>query len=200
MSPFPPSATVSDPGPAIRALIALVLRVGLGLSLLNRGIVGYLGMKAGGGTGFGPSPLSIPPAIEPFYPSMVYAEMAIGLALVLGFFTTATTVLAAVMQLVIPVIQTAITISGLNPYQGPPGLNIAILDRLAASGPNQLLLIAAVLWFSPVATNRWALDRLIYSRPNGSAPPALAPPPPEPTAPAPEPGERSKTFIASREE
>src|SRR6478609_643038 len=95
---------LSEPGPRVRALVALMLRVGLGLSLLNRGMTRYMIQKrnTSNGSPFGSTMFA--PDLSLFYHYLATAEMAIALALILGFFTAAAAVLTAMVTLLTPMV------------------------------------------------------------------------------------------------
>ncbi len=209
MSPIPSTPVMIDPGPNARALAVVLLRVGLGLTLLKRGVVDYLSLNSSISPGFFASRVPIPIDLEPYFQSLAYAEMALGLALILGFFTTAAAVLAGCLQLITPLLQTVVAMSTqLGPARG---MNVSVvLSLYEGSGASNLLVVAAVLWFSPVASNPWSLDRLIFVPRERPAAPATASSAPADT-PAPEqgpagppsdtraPGSRAREFIANRE-
>src|SRR5438309_7477543 len=83
---------IAAPRPWIRGMVAVLLRVGLGVSLLNGGLLGYLTARRGGTTAAGLAwstllgPASVAAVLE--HDLLVpYAQIALGLALILGFFT-----------------------------------------------------------------------------------------------------------------
>jgi uncharacterized membrane protein YphA (DoxX/SURF4 family) len=210
MSPNPPTPILvsHDPGPRVRALVALVLRVGLGLTLLKRGVVDHLSLNGATSPGFLPTRAPISIDLELSFHYLAYAEMALGLALILGFFTTVAAVLAAFLQLGTPLLQTIITLSA--HFVQARGMNVSVvLGLYEASATSNLLMVAAVLWFSPVTSNPWSLDQLIFVRregpirPGTGAPASTPAPDQNPTdsqAPAPAPGSRTRAFIANHEE
>jgi uncharacterized membrane protein YphA (DoxX/SURF4 family) len=205
MSAIPSTSAIPDPGPRVRGLVALALRLGLGLTLLRRGIVNYLSLSSTISPGPFVQRVPIPIDLELYFQYLAYAEMALGLALVLGFFTTAAAVLAACLQLVTPLVQTVFTMT--TQFGQGRGMGVsAVLGLYEASAASNLLLVAAVLWFSPVASNPWSLDRLIFVPRTPTASPATdgpsvpEPGPAEPPAEAPEPGSRARAFTANREE
>jgi uncharacterized membrane protein YphA (DoxX/SURF4 family) len=210
MSAIPSTPVILDPGPKVRTLVALLLRVGLGLTMLKRGVVDYLSLTSSISPGFFMSRVPIPIDLEPYFHYLAYAEMALGLALILGFFTTAAAVLAGCLQLITPLLQTVVTLS--TQFVQARGMNVSVvLSLYEGSGASNLLVVAAVLWFSPVASNPWSLDRLIFvprERPATPAPASAAPAdapapvkgPAEPPSNTPAPGSRAREFIANRAE
>jgi uncharacterized membrane protein YphA (DoxX/SURF4 family) len=206
MSTIPSTSALPDPGLKVRALVALLLRVGLGLTLLKRGVVEYLSLSSSISPGMFATRMPIPIDMELYFRYLAYVEMALGLALSLGFFTTGATVLAACLQLITPLVQTVVTMS--TQFVQARGMNVsAVLGLYEGSGASNLLLVAAVLWFSPVASNPFSLDRLIFVPREPSAAPGTASPAtpgisgsdPGPAEP-PEPGSRARAFTANRGE
>src|SRR3954464_7517133 len=82
----------AEPRPWVRRMVALILRVGLGVCLLNGGLLGYLTAQRGGASASGLvwstllGPSSVASVLE--HDLLVpYVQIALGLALILGFFT-----------------------------------------------------------------------------------------------------------------
>src|SRR4051794_39537919 len=107
MEPLPPnhdpSAAVrvpfGEPRPWVRHMVAVLLRMGLGVSLLNGGLLGYMVARQGGASSSGLAwttllgPAAVAGVLE--HDLLVpFAQIAIGLALILGFFTAISAVLA----------------------------------------------------------------------------------------------------------
>ncbi len=88
-------------------------------------------------------------------------------------------------------------------FLGNPNSSAALHEMLGSGPTNGLLLVAAILWLSPVGSNPWSLDRLLFARLPGPGPapepagPAPSKEPPAP-APAPPPGERVAKFMSNR--
>jgi uncharacterized membrane protein YphA (DoxX/SURF4 family) len=208
MSTTPSAPAILDPGPNIRSLVAVLLRFGLGLTLLKRGVVDYLSLNSSISPGFFASRVPIPIDLEPYFQYLAYTEMALGLALILGFFTTAAAVLAGCLQLITPLLQTVVAMT--TQFVQARGMNVSvILSLYEGSGASNLLVVAAVIWFSPVASNPWSLDRLIFvprAQPapatSASSAPADTPGaeggPAEPASDNPTAGSRVREFIANR--
>jgi uncharacterized membrane protein YphA (DoxX/SURF4 family) len=198
----PAAAPPFDPGPQIRHLIVFLLRAGLGMSLLNAGLFGYLGRGRGGVAVLGGLP--IPAPSEPVSELLPIAQIALGLALIFGLFTTVAALAAGLLFLLAPAVQMAVVLG--TGFLGNPNSYAALHEMLGSGPTNGLLLVAAILWLSPVGSNPWSLDRLLFARLPGPAPgpPAPEPEPPapatpkEPPAPAPPPGERVAKFMSNR--
>src|SRR5438874_1241336 len=88
------------PGPWVRCMIAVMLRIGLGVSLMNGGLLGYLRAERGGPGGaynlawttlLGPAAVATVLENDLLVPVV---QIALGLALILGFFTVVSSVLA----------------------------------------------------------------------------------------------------------
>jgi uncharacterized membrane protein YphA (DoxX/SURF4 family) len=157
-----------SPGPRVRSLIALILRLGLGLQVLNAGLTGYLHMTMPMGPGrFGNSSfirLGVYPGSEGIYQFVPYAQIVVGLALMLGFLTAAAAAAAGAVILFPSLAQAFIlTTSGMNIDPFMPQ-NAATQIALNSAGATNLLLVAAVLWFSTVGGNAWSLDGLMFAR------------------------------------
>jgi uncharacterized membrane protein YphA (DoxX/SURF4 family) len=207
MDDSPPNTASEGPEPSamIRALVATLLRVGLGLNLLNTGLLGYMAKNAGAGMFGGLPPgatIPIPSGSDVYYQIISCGQIAVGLALVLGFFTTLAALLAGASILIAPLIQSVVLISGgatMNPYSNP---GFVFLNMLSSGTTTNLLTSAAVLWFSTIKNNPWSLDALILSVRDAEqerAAARLEPPPGRPPGPpALPPGSRAATFIASR--
>ncbi len=156
-----------DPGPIIRCWVAMVLRVGVGLSLLNIGIAGYMATQPGPG---GPGLMVINtnfPAITPFIGGLPYAAIALGLALILGFLTTFTAIATACFFLLVPVL-TAVSFLGSGPGLargfGPgPDLPIGAI-LIAAFYLPSLVPQVLLIWMSPLANHPFSVDALIFGR------------------------------------
>src|SRR4051794_3494630 len=94
---------IAGPSPWVRWMVAVLLRVGLGVTLLNGGLLGYLTTKRGG-TAYGVawSTLLGPAAVAGVLENdllVPFVQIAVGLALILGFFTLAAAVLAGLLIL-----------------------------------------------------------------------------------------------------
>src|SRR5438270_9364572 len=110
---IPRDPVLADRNPRFLYFLAFILRVGLGLSLLNHGLLGYVFQsQMGGGVGANPytqmyaQVLGIIPGTEALHQALPYAQIAVGLALILGFMTTPAAVAAATLILFTPLMQT----------------------------------------------------------------------------------------------
>ena len=173
------------------AYVALFLRLSLGLTALNAGLAGVLSTGGGGGPpgfgGRGVNPFTggiaqTMPGFEGLMMVLPFAEMAVGVGLIFGIFTTASTLAGCAMTLVPPLLMAVsmITTSGIgggpNRVGGGFGLEFFILL------PSQPALSYAVLvLLSPTTINRLSIDALIFRRP--TAP--IFPVPPGPASPVP---------------
>jgi hypothetical protein len=134
-----------------------------------------------------------------------YVQIAIGLALILGFFTVIATVVAGFLIVSGPILQLLAILSNSDPTRIT---NLEIQGMMVTTGPiDLLLLVVAVLWLTPTEGTPWSLDAMIFARRRtspGTAPvvPAAvetpAPPPSQAQAPAPE--AREAKLSANHEE
>src|SRR3954468_15730547 len=98
------------PVPWVRKMIAVLLRVGLGVCLLNGGLLGYIAARRGGNSAtslvwstlLGPSSVASVLEHDLLVP---FVQMALGLALILGFFTVASAVLSGFLVVSGPIFQ-----------------------------------------------------------------------------------------------
>lgn len=178
----------SDADPRIKDLVVVLLRAGLGVHLLNDGVLAYLRLRA-----FGPAV-----NVQNIHSALPVLQIVLGLAVILGIFTTAATLAAGLFILANPLVQTAILAGGgAGPAaRGPWGL-VPFSDQGSAS---QLLMAAAVLWFSTPGRNPWSLDRMVF--PKRVAPArqeAARRREPIDLPAAPPPGEKTARFLAGRD-
>jgi hypothetical protein len=180
-----------DPGRTIRIWVTLLLRLGIGLSLLSTGLAGYYGMQAGGGMGRGPwgggPSMSV---LDPFMSGLPYLAIGLGLGLILGFLTTASAIGAGFFSLILPtyaIIQTVMLgTTGTPNFRGGWGNDQFMAMMMMTSLPN-LLTNAAMIWLSPLENNPFSVDALIFGR-NEIEPGSFPTPTPRPTPePIPEP-------------
>lgn len=169
----PPPRTVlgPDPGRSLRIWVALLLRLGIGLSLLSTGLSGYFGLQAGGMRmgGGGPWGGGIPSlsVLDPFVSGLPYLAIGLGLALILGFLTTASAIGAGFFNLIMPVfgiVQTIAmgTMGGVN--MGGRFGNFQFFEMMMGMGASNLLANAALIWLSPLENNPFSVDALIFGR------------------------------------
>jgi uncharacterized membrane protein YphA (DoxX/SURF4 family) len=147
--PHPAIALRREPGPLTRSLVALSLRLGLGLIFLMAGLGKFQAIKAGKYPAmiidqFASSPL--PEAqVRLFAQVLPYAEVALGAGLLAGLFTTVTAALAAILLANLLFGQVI-----LNHADQYPGMLIYFLVN------------AGILWLSPVTSNYLSLDGLLF--------------------------------------
>jgi hypothetical protein len=199
--PSPGGFLGPDPGRSIRVWVALLLRVGIGLSLLSTGLAGYFGMQGGrlggGSWGMGPS-MSM---LDPFMSSLPYLAIGLGLALILGFLTTASAIGAGFFSLILPLFAIVqIALAGPSNTFAPGGGwagNQQFLGMLMSMTLPNLLTNAAMIWLSPLENHPYSVDALIFGR-NEMEPPAFPPGPIQAPGPAvePEPEPESPILIS----
>jgi uncharacterized membrane protein YphA (DoxX/SURF4 family) len=156
-----------DPGRATRCWVALFLRIGVGLSLLSIGLAGYFGqrgatMGAGAwGQNFGMG------GLDPFFSAIPYLAIGLGLALILGFLTTASAIGAAFFSLLMPafaIVQiVSMGASGGMMRGGGWGNDPFLVMMMAMSLPN-MIPMAALIWLSPLENHPHSIDALIFGR------------------------------------
>src|SRR3954453_22999699 len=161
MEPHSPTQSESSPAfddftgprPWVRRVVALILRVGLGVCLLNGGLLGYLTAQRGGASASGLvwSPLLGPSSVASVLEHdllVPFVQIALGLALILGFFTVASAVLSGFLVISGPIFQFLAVLSQVGQPGNPP-LELQAL-MVTTGSVNLLLLVAAVLWITPV--------------------------------------------------
>jgi hypothetical protein len=168
---IPRNASPAERNPRFLYFLAFVLRVGLGLSLLNLGLLGYVFQsQMGGGVGANPytqmysQVLGIVPGTEAFHQVRPYAQIAIGLALILGFMTTPAAAAAAVLILLTPLMQTISLLMNGGMINRNMMMGMPMQSVVSTGETSSLLLVAIVLWLSPVRMNPWSLDGLMFRR------------------------------------
>ena len=145
-----------DPGPRIRQLAALMLRLALGVSLLSAGLARHLGARM---TNQVPGMVMLD-GPGSFLSSLAYFQIGLGLALILGFLVTAAAG-ACLHLLVIPAYQMFMELSS--------GGRFASWNDPYVVATSQMLPILMVpgvlmLWLSPVANHPFSVDALIFAR------------------------------------
>lgn len=176
--------------------VALFLRLSLGLSLLNAGLAGVLssGGPGGGMPGFGGRNVNpftgtmgpIMPGMEGLAAVLPFAELAAGVGLVFGIFTTICALAGCALTLVTPLMVSLalVTTSGIGPTPNRFGMGFGF--ELLSLLPGQSALTYAVLvLLSPSTINRLSIDALIFRRASARSFPV----PPGPAVPAPGPTE-----------
>lgn len=151
-----------DPGRTIRVWVTLLLRLGIGLSLLGSGLAGYFGATAA----LGPAGRSSVPMLDPFLSGLPYLAIVIGLALILGFLTTASAIAAgffALIPLAFSMVQFAISGgAGTSNFAGRWGIDY--LTTMGLTGVSNLLTNATLIWLSPLENNPFSVDAMIFGR------------------------------------
>jgi uncharacterized membrane protein YphA (DoxX/SURF4 family) len=164
-----PSFPLDGSGPRARGFVTLLLRLALGLSLFNEGLMGFLIQRLGK-SAHGPGVPSYLrpgafPGAEEYFPFMPYLQMGVGLALVLGLLTTYAALAGGLILLLEPLIQTISLVSAGLERSGEPGfLSPGINGGLSVGGVWGLQLAAAVIWLVSTGGNLWSLDTLIFHR------------------------------------
>lgn len=149
MNTKPAIALRREPGPLIRSLVALTLRIGLGLIFLMAGLGKFEARKAGKYpamivTQFADTPLR-PELVRLFANVLPYAEVALGTLLIAGLFTTLTATLTGVLL--------ANLLFGHTIKQ-----HIDMYPGMLT----YLLVNAGVLWLSPVTSNYLSADGFLF--------------------------------------
>lgn len=149
MEASPAIALRREPGPLTRSLVALSLRLALGLIFLMAGLGKFEARKAGKYPAmivqqFESSPLR-PADVRTFARVLPYVEVTLGAALLAGLFTTLTATLSAVL-----LAQLLFGHLVLNHVEQYPGMLTYFLVN------------AGILWLSPVASNYLSLDGLLF--------------------------------------
>ena len=154
-----------DPGRSIRLWVTFLLRLGIGLSLLSTGLSGYFGLRMSGGVAWGRAPSYS--MLDPFMSGLPYLAIALGLALVLGFLTTASAIGAGFYSLILPVFAIVQTVmmgsNGGVPFGGRFG-NAQYFEMMLSTSLPNLLTNAAMIWLSPLENNPYSIDALIFGR------------------------------------
>jgi thiosulfate dehydrogenase [quinone] large subunit len=138
-----------EPGPLVRSLVALNLRLALGLIFLMLGVSKFQAMRSGQYPAsmisqFAGSPLA-PAQVKVFATVLPFAEVGLGIALICGLLT----ILAASLSgaLLIALLFGKLVLG-----------DIAALPQMLT----YVLANAGILWLSPVTSNYFSLDGLIF--------------------------------------
>jgi uncharacterized membrane protein YphA (DoxX/SURF4 family) len=142
--------------------VILYLRLSMGLWLLNGGLAQVM---PGNGRAGGPlNRFNLNgkiPGTEPITQLLPYVELGVGVALILGIFTTIAALTACAMSLVVPLLTSITLVAQVgvnNPFANP--------FELAGMFVNQSTLSYALLvYLSPSGTNRFSIDALIFRPP-----------------------------------
>jgi uncharacterized membrane protein YphA (DoxX/SURF4 family) len=187
--PSPPRGPEGPP-PWVRPTVAVLLRLGLGVSLLNGGLLGYLsahrGISAPGlawSTLLGPAAAAGALQHDALVPLV---QIGLGMALILGFFTSVSAAGAGLLILSGPIFQ-FLAILGNSGASGD-GADLQMQALVSSGTTNLLLLVAALLWLTPGDGTPWSLDALIFAHRRAEPDP---PPRPRP-APSPAPADGAR--------
>lgn len=172
---------VAGPSPRTRAVVALLLRLGIGLQLLNAGVNGFhiaVSLQAMGGGGPGLFfQTGVYPGSEGFYQVLPYLQISVALAVLLGFFTRAAAVAAAVLMLIPTALQSVmLLVNGTSVQPNFRGFD-SMLVQSVLNGSASLNLIVAVMLIYEVSSgfNAWSLDGLMTGRRAASSEPHAGP-------------------------
>jgi uncharacterized membrane protein YphA (DoxX/SURF4 family) len=160
-----------EPGPFCRSAAALVLRLGLGLILFVFGLQKYDQIRAGNAEGvteeqraalyphwlhksfegnrFEGSLLN-PKAVELFGRALPYAEMGLGVLLVVGLFTGVAATLAGLLLV------------GLLFGRCVMALNDPTITAQIPGMLSYVLVAVGIIWLAPVTSNFFSLDGLLF--------------------------------------
>jgi flagellar biosynthesis protein FliQ len=156
-----------DPGRMIRCWVAGFVRVGIGLSMLGSGLRGYFAQQnvgfRNGLSGIG----SLGGALDPLFLALPYFSIALGVALLVGFLTTAAAIGAAFLSLLPSVLLIIEVIArfgmpmggGFGRFGGDPFESMFLTLSLS-----QMLPYAVMIWLSPLENNPISFDALIFGR------------------------------------
>lgn len=146
-----------EPGPLARSLVALILRLALGLSFLIFGINKLEQRKAGDypkemKSQFEKTWLAerMPWAIDQFAEVLPLAEVAVGLLLIAGLTTTLSAFLTGLLLIGLLFGQLVLT-------QSKPEVIARIPTHFI-----YILVDAAILWLSPVTSNYFSVDGILF--------------------------------------
>lgn len=150
-----------EPGPFTRSLAALVLRLALGMTFLVLGLGKLEAKRAGqypGAMMEEAEKTHVPglpnmklPLLKPYFDVLPYAEVGVGAALVVGFWTTLAGFASGLLLL-------SLLFGHLVQIQVNPAKEIAEIPVMFT----WLLLNGVILWLSPVTSNYLSLDGLLF--------------------------------------
>ncbi|MFO0908457.1 MAG: DoxX family protein [Isosphaeraceae bacterium] len=166
----PPPRMVDGPSLAARSSISLMLRLALGVQLLNGGISNfYIGQwirGAGSSSGFGTyAQTGVFPGTEVAYSVLPFVQMAIGLAVLLGFFTSVAALLAGISASLPMLLQ---TFALLGADIQPSGLGFRGVEQIITQTimgcvmALNVLIASGLIWFAGSGWNAWSLDTLMF--------------------------------------
>lgn len=158
---------VNGPGYRTRSLIVLILRLGLGVQLLNSGVAGFyvsqLATNAGPSWGRGYPRTGIYPGTESAYQFLPYLEIVTALAVLLGFFTVVAAA-AAAFQSLAPALFQSVVLLGSGLSTNPNGYDMLFVQSLAhGTMIMNITVAAAVIWLAASGGDGWSLDALMFA-------------------------------------
>lgn len=165
-----------------RSLVALLLRLALGLQLLHAGISGFFLRQAmvggGGGNPWSLTPFGPGPGNDFTTMTLPYLQISVALALLLGFFTVVAAGISGVLAL-LPLVIQVLMLLGNWPTSNMGGFGMRtgepFLQMLTYSvSLHVIALSSGLIWISGSGYDAWSLDGLVFSdrraRPRGSKP------------------------------
>ncbi len=142
----------------------------LGSGLINGGLAAVLKQNGFGGPGIGRPVNPFTGAVTPGMPGvdaladvLPFAELAVGVGLIFGIFTTICAIAACVLALVTPLMMTVSLMVNAGIATAPNRFGFGVEFFLLGIGQSTLA-YAALLLLSPVAINRLSMDALIFAR------------------------------------
>lgn len=159
---------VRGPSLRVRSLVALLLRFGLGVQLLNAGVIGFFLNQAGRpggmptwGSGYGRT--GIDPGALIAYGYLPYIQIVTALALLLGFLTVTAATLAALVTLAPSLFESVILMG--NGLSTNPGAFDSLVTPAVVHGAMvvNLFLAVSVIWLAASGCNVWSLDGLMFA-------------------------------------
>ena len=172
-SPSTPVMTTQGPQAdstlTLRRWIAMLLRLSIGLGLLNSGLTGYMSKGANGFqnmTGSG---------LEPLMAALPYFSIALGLALILGFLTKVTSIASGFFTLVSPLLVTVqimtAAMTGMGQFQNQGwGNNNPFMAMLVMNAAPSLIAQSLLIWLAPLENHPISIDTLIFGRRSANIP------------------------------
>jgi len=155
--------------------LALFVRVSVGIGFLNAGLAAMISSGGGGArTLYGPGPGSgFLPGTEVLFQALPYVELALGLGLICGIFTTLMALISCGLVLLIPILLTLSmftsmaasmgTLStGLGGMRGGMGLEFGVVSVAIAVVSTPCFALLVLL--SPQSINRFSLDAMIFPK------------------------------------
>ena len=147
-------------------LLALFVRASIGVAMLNGGLIGIFSKNNGANVFNNPGlrGAMAPAGLESLSTIIPYIELALGVGLIFGIFTTISALLACAFSLVGQLITTItlITNAGIGPGIDPLTMG---LNPLTMFYPNQgVVAYTLLVALSPLSVNRFSIDALIFQK------------------------------------